>query len=384
MKRRELIKMLGMGLSVAPVSLKAQYALSREKTSSADQKVIWILLRGGMDSLQTIVPAFDADLMNHRRPLTEAILDDLHPLDRGFGLHPALNNLYSWYKNKEMLPVVAVASPYRSRSHFDGQDFLESGLTQINYDSGWLGRALEVTSCQGLAVAHSLPVSLRGRGNVSSWFPSRFSVAEEDLYSRLFKLYENEEMLTERLQKGLETRAMTEEAVDGNNRKAHFTALAKAAGMLLRGEDTPSALTLEMGGWDTHSNEVFRLDRQLSQLDEGMAALKKELGSAWKNTLVVIATEFGRTVKVNGTMGTDHGTGAALFLAGGALKGGRVLGDWPGLKQSELYEGRDLMPTSDIRSWIGSALQQHWKMSDQAMASVFPDLTLNPANKLIS
>ena len=383
MNRRELIKMLGMGLSVAPVSMGARLAFGNDKQTQSNQKVVWVLLRGGMDSLQTVVPAFDRNIMNHRRPLTEAILDDLQPLDRGFGLHPDLTTLYDWYQKKELSPVVAVASPYRSRSHFDGQDLLESGLTTTNYESGWLGRVLEVTSQQGLAVAHSLPISLRGQGNVSTWFPSRFRVAEEDLYSQLFKLYESDEQLKNSLKQGLQTRAMAEGAMDGN-KKAHFEALAKATGMLLRGENAPSAMMLEMGGWDTHDNEVFRLGRQLKELDNGMAALKKELGSVWQNTLVVIATEFGRTVKVNGTMGTDHGTGTALFLAGGAVKGGQVLGEWPGLKTSELYEGRDLMPTSDVRSWIGSAMQQHWKMSDQAMTSVFPDLTLNQAKQLVS
>ena len=384
MKRRELVKMLGMGLSVAPVSIGTQLAFGSDKQTSSNQKVVWVLLRGGMDSLQTVVPAFDRHLMSHRRPLTEAILDDLQPLDRGFGLHPDLTTLYDWYKKKEMSPVVAVASPYRSRSHFDGQDFLESGLTATNHDSGWLGRALQATSQQGLAVAHSLPISLRGHGDVSTWFPSRFRVAEEDLYSQLFKLYESDDLLKARLEKGLQTRAMAEGAAMSGNKKAHFEALAKAAGMLMRGEDSPNALMLEMGGWDTHDNEVFRIGRQLKELDNGMAALKKELGSVWQNTLVVIATEFGRTVKVNGTMGTDHGTGTAMFLAGGALKGGQVLGEWPGLKASELYDGRDLMPTSDVRSWIGGAMQQHWSMSDQAIARVFPDLTLGQVKQLVS
>ena len=326
-----------------------------------------MLLRGGMDSLQAIVPAFDPQLMKHRRSLAGAVLDDLNPLDRGFGLHPELTTLFDWYKKEEMSPVVAVASPYRSRSHFDGQDFLETGLTAINHDSGWLGRALEVTTREGLAVAHSLPVSLRGQGNASTWFPSRFRVAEEGLYHQLFRLYENDALLTDRLQQGLQTRAIAEGAMD-KNKKAHFTALAKAAGMLLRNNDSPSALMLEMGGWDTHDNEVFRLGRQLKELDEGMAALKKELGDVWQNTLVVIATEFGRTVKVNGTMGTDHGTGTALLLAGGACKGGRVLGEWPGLREPELYEAVTLCQ----HRIFAAGLVQHYSSTGKCRISLWP------------
>ena len=381
MKRRELIKILGMGMSIAPVTLSAPLAFAKEKRT--DPKLVWVLLRGGMDSLQAIVPAFDKDLMKHRRDLVEPVLDDLQTLDRGFGLHPSLTHLYDWYRNKELLPIVAVASPYRSRSHFDGQDFLESGLLTTNYNSGWLGRALQVTSREGLAVAHSLPVSLRGQGRVSTWFPSRFRVAEDDLYSQLFRLYESDDLLRERLQQGLETRAMVEGSMSSNNRKADFVALSKATGMLLKGENAPSAIMLEMGGWDTHDNEVFRFARQLQQLDSGLAALKQELGPVWNNTIVAVATEFGRTVRINGTRGTDHGTGSAMLLAGGAVQGGQIPGEWPGLKQSELYEGRDLMPTSDIRHWLGSALQQHWGMSDKEVARVFPDVTSAGAGRLI-
>ena len=157
-----------------------------------------------------------------------------------------------------------------------------------------------------------------------------------------------------------------------DRKKSNFIELAKSAGLLLNGADAPDAAMLEMGGWDTHNNQLPRLNRQLSDLDQGMKALKQSLGPVWKKTLVVIATEFGRTVRANGTKGTDHGTGSALFLAGGAVKGGKVMGDWPGLSTQDLYQGRDLQPTSDVRSWIGGALAGHWGLSEAQLAAVLP------------
>jgi uncharacterized protein (DUF1501 family) len=129
---------------------------------------------------------------------------------------------------------------------------------------------------------------------------------------------------------------------------------------------------LEMSGWDTHQNQIGRLDRQFQQLDEGIAALRKNLAEQWDQTVVVVTTEFGRTVAENGTRGTDHGTASAMFIAGGAVAGGRVRGRWPGLAVSKLYEGRDLMPTSDTRQWIRAILSQHWKLNSAQLEYVFP------------
>ena len=133
---------------------------------------------------------------------------------------------------------------------------------------------------------------------------------------------------------------------------------------------------LELGGWDTHNNQANRLEKKLAELDKGLDALKAGLGEHWQNTLVIVATEFGRTAKENGTAGTDHGTGGAMLFAGGAINGGQVLGGWPGLKREQLFEERDLMPTSNSLSWIATALAQHWQFTDEELAYAFPSASV--------
>ncbi|MGI9281795.1 MAG: DUF1501 domain-containing protein [Endozoicomonas sp.] len=374
MKRRELIKILGTGLALSPISLYGALP-----STSSDRKLVWIVLRGAMDSLHAVIPASDPHLLKQRGALTEPLLDKALPIDRGFALHPELTALHQWYQQKQMTPVVAVASPYRSRSHFDGQDILESGLSTFQHDSGWLGRALDIRDTSGLAVANSLPLSLRGSEHSTTWYPSRFKEANEDFYEQLLSLYEEDPALLATLQQGLKTRAMAEDSMS-KKRAGNFVAQARAAGKLLSGEQAPDAVMLEMGGRDTHDNQAARLNRQFKQLNSGLAELQKNLGDQWHNTAIIIATEFGRTVKVNGTGGTDHGTASTPIMAGGAINGGKVQGEWPGLSDDDLYQGRDLQPTSDIRSWIASVLEQHWLMSDSALSRVFPDTPTLPTD----
>jgi uncharacterized protein (DUF1501 family) len=161
-------------------------------------------------------------------------------------------------------------------------------------------------------------------------------------------------------------------------RQGKFIDLTKACANLLTNQnENIDCAMLEFGGWDTHSNQSNRLERNLNELDQGLGELKEGLGKEWQNTVIIIGTEFGRTVKENGTGGTDHGTGSALFLAGGAVQGGRVLGDWPGLETSQLFEQRDLMPTSNSYSWISNVLANHWQIPESALQHVFPNITPN-------
>ncbi|MER2490527.1 DUF1501 domain-containing protein [Catenovulum sediminis] len=379
MQKRDFIKSAAAGwvLFNSPLSVAANSLSMEEATdqSLADRKLVWVVLRGAMDSLHAVIPTFDPDLKTHRQALITPLEAHWHRLESGYALHPALENLHQWYKNKQMSAVVAVASPYRSRSHFDGQDLLECGLNSIDYDNGWLARAMTARNTESVAIARSVPISLMGQGKTHTWYPSNLPDAEQDLFSRLAGLYEDDAEFAQKLAQGLETRQMMSmDKVKGRNPK--FAQLAASCGSLLSNNSKAQCAMLEMGGWDTHNNQVGRLNRQFKELDEGLAELKNTLGKSWQNTIVVIATEFGRTVKVNGTGGTDHGTASALFLAGGALNGGQVLGQWPGLAPENLYEGRDLQPTSDIRQWIAGILHQHWNLSADAIASVFPNVQI--------
>ena len=299
------------------------------------------------------------------------------PLEKGFALHPSLTNLHQWYQEKSLLPIVAVSSGYPKRSHFDGQDFLESGKDEIDHDSGWLARAIAVKNKSALAVARSTPISLRSpfanSEQVNTWYPSKFKSADEDIYAALNKLYQDDEALKEKLNSALAIKGLVDD--NGQHKqKGKFNDLAKSCAKLMTAEQGVDCAMLELGGWDTHNNQSARLARKLTELDSGLAELKAGLGDEWQNTVVIIGTEFGRTAKENGTGGTDHGTASALFLAGGAVTGGKVKGHWPGLKPDELFQQRDLMPTSNSFSWFASVLSQHWQLSEQELQQVFPHI----------
>ncbi|EWH09660.1 hypothetical protein DS2_11848 [Catenovulum agarivorans DS-2] len=368
MKRRDFLQGVGAGFVLLSAS-KASLAATNSATNK--KKIVWVMLRGALDSLHTIVPTFDKHLVEHRANLVKPIADKLQPMDNGFAMHPALVNMHAWYKQKQMFPVVAVASPYRERSHFSAQDLLESGLTEIDHESGWLARAIQQKSANGLAVAHTVPLSMRGIDSVSTWYPSNLPDAEDDLYNRLMQLHEKDDKFVANIQQGLNLREQANNMMQQKKRKAAFKQLARNCGELMASTQADCAM-LEMGGWDTHNNQVGRLDRQLKELDQGLGELKNALADDWQNTVVIIATEFGRTVRINGTNGTDHGTGSALLVTGGAVKVGKVLGQWPGLAPENLYQNRDLQPTTDSRSWFAGLLHQHWGLNAAQLDKVFP------------
>lgn len=346
-----------------------------ESRPATPKKFIWIILRGALDPLHTVVPAFDRNLGIARGPLFGAIDDHLLALDDGYGLHPELKTLHAWYRERSFAPVVAVATQYRSRSHFDGQDVLECGLMPVEHDNGWLARALSGYHGDSIAIARSLPITLRGPGHAQTWYPSTLPSADDDLYQRLLQLYRDDDALRMRLQEGLATRAGLE-TEGAPSRRPRFAYLTHACGQLLANNADASCAVLEMSGWDTHNAQINRLNKQMKQFDEGMQALREGLGPQWSNTLIAIGTEFGRTVAENGTGGTDHGTASVLLLAGGALGAGKIFGEWPGLANTDLFEGRDLRPTSDMRSWIGAALARHWSLDEQRQRAIFPGVEL--------
>jgi uncharacterized protein (DUF1501 family) len=303
-------------------------------------------------------------------------------LDLGgfYGLHPAFANLHAMYQEGQALAVHAVSGPYRVRSHFEAQDYLESGADH-RMTSGWLNRAIEAlprAASQGeaIAIGVSVPLLLRGPAAVASWAPHGSATLDADLYARVAALNQGDRLLGPAIVEGLRDRGLSDAVMSGEepvqNRYA-FPALAKAAGEMLRAEAGPRVAALEIGGWDTHTAQPQRLAGVLRQLDTGLAALRTGLGEAWRQTAILTMTEFGRTVRMNGTRGTDHGTGTVAFVLGGAVAGGRVVADWPGLAPGRLLENRDLQPTCDLRSVAKGLLAQHLGLTAAALATVFPD-----------
>ncbi len=378
LSRRQFLQIASS--SLAMLSFPEGRALaSQVGNASGNKKVIWLLLRGGLDSLHTIIPTFDEAYKTLRPNLSKSLSNNLShpllPLDKGFALHPALKSLHRWYKGKQLLPIVAVSSGYQQRSHFDAQDYLESGLMHADPDTGWLGRAIEIKLKKALAISRSTPISLRDSNNVNTWYPTNLKNADLDIYQGLNKLYQADPLLLDTLQSGMRVRGLVgNKSNEKQKRQGKFIDLAKACGKLINADPDLSCAMLELGGWDTHNNQEKRLNTKLSELDAGISALREELGTEWGNTVVIIATEFGRTAKENGTKGTDHGTASALLLTGGAISGGKVLGQWPGLQPDELHQGRDLKPTSNSFAWIASILKQHWQFSDADISKVFPHI----------
>jgi uncharacterized protein (DUF1501 family) len=298
----------------------------------------------------------------------------------------------------ELTVVHAVASPYRERSHFDGQDVLENGtLLAHSTQTGWLNRALAALPGgaqrgreAGVTLGQNVPLLMRGPAAVASWSPAVMPALDGDTLQRIADRYSTDLVLSQRLADALATDAIADEAqtMDGSNMqdakadgaKGRYAAIGEtvrtAAGFLKR-DDGPSVAVFDTTGWDTHANEGSgqgQLVQRLTALDQGMKALKESLGPTWKRTAVLIVTEFGRTAAANGTRGTDHGTGAAAFLLGGAVAGGRVISDWPGLSANALYQGRDLKPTTDLRAVMKGVLTDHLGVPLVALdREVFPE-----------
>lgn len=369
MNRREFLTLGGASLLV----MSSPFSTLASTSSKAKGKFIWVVLRGGLDSLHTLVPSFDRDLHGHRPNLLKTIAKDLLPLSQGYSLHPSLAQLHTLFQQQELLPIVAVSTGYKRRSHFDAQDFMEAGTGSLDLNSGWLARATTVAGSTGVAIAKTVPLSMRGGNNISTWYPSKLKTKEQDIYGSVLGMYEYEPNLAQNLMAGLEQRKT---AGINNKSKGKFVELAQACGNLMSSDKNLDSAVLELNGWDTHNRQHPRLKNKLSELDQGIAALKQHLGEQWNNSLVAISTEFGRTVKENGTNGTDHGTASALFLTGGAVKGGKVLGQWPGLNDNQLHEGRDLKPTSNMFDWLATSLQQHWLLSPSQSQLIFPNSQL--------
>ncbi|MBW3697764.1 DUF1501 domain-containing protein [Vibrio sp. T187] len=370
LSRRKVLKALA-GVSVnAALGLSALAPTLSFAQTDSKNILIWITLRGAMDGLNVVVPHGDSDYQSHR-PSIHLKPSQTNSLDSFFGLHPALTHTYDLYQKGEAAFIHAAATQYRSRSHFDGQKVLENGTSDPYERTGWLNRAIQIHDrFEAIAIDSGSPLILQGDKQVSSWYPNNLKMREQQV-QLLEELFQSDEKLSANFEQVLMIENMTGESVNGRQ----FKALATQAGHFLQSEAGPNIAVLELGGWDTHSAQGSvqgRLANQLKKLDIGISALKTTLGDAWQRTTLIAASEFGRTVEENGTKGTDHGTGNALMLAGGAIKGGKVIANWPGLAKADLYQERDLKPTTNTNDVIAEVLNQHLGFSSSDISKIFP------------
>jgi uncharacterized protein (DUF1501 family) len=377
------------------------------RAEGRDPRFLTIVLRGALDGLAAVAPVGDPDWIKLRgdNALRLDGKTPALPLDGFFALNPAMPNLHRLYKAGQAIVVHAVATPYRERSHFDGQDVLESGYARIGRaDTGWLNRALAGLAPgdrvqllphqrRSFAVGPITPLVVRGPAPVLSWVPSRLPPVGDETTMRLLDIYRHTDPMLARV---LEDRINLTKIAgsDPNQRsgentgpavqmgnieqvRAYFAEAAGGAAKFLASPDGPRVGALALDGWDTHVNEGAvngRLSALLGALDAAIAAIETNMGAAWSETVVALITEFGRTARINGNDGTDHGTATVALFAGGALKGGRIIADWPGVKEADLFQNRDLQPTTDLRAVLKGLLKDHLRVEDRPLSGeVFPD-----------
>ncbi len=436
MKRREFLAAGALAASGVLLSPRVTFAGT---ANGRKPRLVLIILRGALDGLASVPACGDPGYAELRadlalgRPGTDG---GALPLDGFFGLHPSLPFMQQSYAARELIVFHAVASPYRDRSHFDGQNVLETGYPRPHaVETGWLNRALAAVPDalapgkeRGISIAPTAPLVMRGPAAVTSWSPSHLAPLDDDTLQRIADLYSHDPVLGQKLAEALAAEAIAAERTEGaadtmsegaaasgamagastidgepvvpdarmsadaargahpnsqpllakrGKPNAQYAEVVAAAARFLRQEDGPRVAMFDTTGWDTHFNEggaKGQLAARLAALDAALGGLKAGLGPVWRDTAVLLATEFGRTVAENGTRGTDHGTGTAAYLLGGAVTGGRVVADWPGLSPRKLYQDRDLEPTLDLRSVIKGVLSEHLGVPEGALeSSVFPE-----------
>ena len=368
--RRQFLRFAAAGAGA--ILVNPQMALA---TVPSDRRFIFIIQRGAADGLNIIVPYGDPDYASLRR---EIAIDPATAikLDGHFALNPAMPEAGRMYSAGQALFVHATASPYRDRSHFDGQNVLDTGgTTPYAQRDGWMNRLVGLmprSKEEAIAFAPTVPPALRGPADVTSFAPSALPQPTDDLLARVGRMYQSDPQLHPMWDQALAARGMAAGQAPGQKPED----LGRLAASFLSKPDGPRIAMLETGGWDTHTGEQFRLTAQLKALDTMLAALRDNLGPVWEQTAVLVATEFGRTAAVNGTGGTDHGTASAAMLFGGAVKGGRVVADWPGLSQANLYEARDLKPTIGLDALIAGVAAETFALDPaRVRTALFPGVS---------
>ncbi len=386
--RRDFIKGAGAMAAMGLINGLPRVSFASLPT---DNRFVLVILRGALDGLAAVPAYGDANYQAARNGLGFAApgaADGALNLDGFFGLNPAMQPLIPLYQQHQLAIVHAVASPYRERSHFDAQNLLENGTIRPGGTDGWLNRALQALHADNnaaIAINQQIPLVLQGTLNVESWAPQGREInATTDYMTKITGLYQQDPVLAPAFQAAMEVQAMAQAQLTSDDLNASKNAkdtgalygAAQGAARFLAKDNGPRVAVLEAGGWDTHARQGTtngQLYNRLADLSRALAAFPEALGPVWNKTVVVVVTEFGRTVAQNGTEGTDHGTGSVSFVMGGRVRGGKVYGKWPGLASGNLYQNRDLMPTTDMRSIFKSVLYTHLNAQRDAVENtIFP------------
>ena len=357
MERRDFLKG-----TLGTLYMMASPNMALPDTNPTEKRLLVVLLRGGMDGLASIPPLGDKNLSKIRKDI---LVNGANDLDGFFGINPSLRFLGSEYQKGRAAFVHATSFPYTGRSHFDGQNIMETGFEQpYAVTSGWVGRAMNAAGFSSLAVSLPIPIILRGNHVNSNYFPTNFPRAGKSIYKDVKKMWQNDPQLA-----GLLAPIISRRIPFGG--RGDTRELVSFAAQEMHKPDGPRVGLLEFEGFDTHAlqgNEDGHHAEILAELDGVLEGFKRQMGDLYDNTVVVTVTEFGRTASENGTQGTDHGWASAIFLAGGLVKGKQVISDWPGLGSKDLYEGRDLLMTIDARDVYAEVVKTVFDLNDQDIA----------------
>ena len=357
MERRDFLKG-----TLGTLYMMASPNMALPDTNPTEKRLLVVLLRGGMDGLASIPPLGDKNLSKIRKDI---LVNGANDLDGFFGINPSLRFLGSEYHKGRAAFVHATSFPYTGRSHFDGQNIMETGFEQAYaVTSGWVGRAMNAAGFSSLAVSLPIPIILRGNDVNSNYFPTNFPKAGKSVYKDVKEMWQNDPQLAGLLDPIIVRRM--QHGGRGDTRE-----LVSFAAKEMHKPDGPRVGLLEFEGFDTHAlqgNEDGHHAEILAELDGVLEGFKRQMGDLYDNTVVVTVTEFGRTASENGTQGTDHGWASAIFLAGGLVKGKQVISDWPGLDSKDLYEGRDLLMTIDARDVYAEVVKTVFDLNDEDIA----------------
>ena len=357
MERRDFLKG-----TLGTLYMMASPNMALPDTNPTEKRLLVVLLRGGMDGLASIPPLGDKNLSKIRKDI---LVNGANDLDGFFGINPSLRFLGSEYHKGRAAFVHATSFPYTGRSHFDGQNIMETGFEQAYaVTSGWVGRAMNAAGFSSLAVSLPIPIILRGNDVNSNYFPTNFPKAGKSVYKDVKEMWQNDPQLAGLLDPIISRRI--QHGGRGDTRE-----LVSFAAKEMHKPDGPRVGLLEFEGFDTHAlqgNEDGHHAEILAELDGVLEGFKRQMGDLYDNTVVVTVTEFGRTASENGTQGTDHGWASAIFLAGGLVKGKQVISDWPGLGSKDLYEGRDLLMTIDARDVYAEVVKTVFDLNDEDIA----------------
>jgi len=334
---------------------------------------IFVQLRGGMDGLAALMPD-DDQVLRQKRP--GLLVDGYRPIQSGFAFHPSLTHLQRLYQNNELSFLHACGLPVQDRSHFKSQDFLATGGVKGVGKTGWLAKIIEaIPGANAVAFGSTVPLLLKGTSHALNWSSPQVTREDEAVMRKLAeRIYAHDPVL-----KDLYPHVQRIANLSGGFRRSDESADGfKVLGKMIARVDGPDIGYISLGNYDTHNNQNARIAVEFKKLDQGIHTLKKELGESWNDTVVIIASEFGRSVHQNGTKGTDHGTGGVCMIAGGAVNGGISLGKWPGLEPENLYQNRDVFPAFDIRTVFANIAESHMGMKKRFIRDeLFPEVPDN-------